>query len=96
MGKTEKQLLKSLRYNETLVSIANDDILLVTRNTKGNLLPGYSQSMTLREAVDFGAWDSVSGTMEYEVTLHPDHYKNPIPVYVKNGFAYGIEIDENA
>lgn len=42
---------------------------LVERNTKGNLLPGSTEQMTLKEAVTSGQFNTFGGTMSFSVTL---------------------------
>lgn len=98
MSKFEKikaSLIAQLRFDETLIEVAPDDIVEVSRNTKGNLLPATTQEMTLKEALAYGAWSTESGTMEATVRLSPNVYENPVNIYVKNGFAYGVERDES-
>lgn len=94
--KIEKQITESLFAGETLITVGNDDILSVTRNTAGNMLPGFAQEMTVAEAISFGAWCTSQGTMECSVTLHPGHYEKPLPVHNNNGFIYAVEpaVDE--
>jgi len=90
MNKTKKSIIDNLRWNESLIEIGADDIVEVSRNTTGNLLPAFTQEMTLKEAIEKNAWDTCSGTMEAMVRLSPSVYDDPIRVCVKNGFAYGI------
>lgn len=93
MENFKRNLIKSLRHNESLVDIDQEDILQVTRTTKGNFIPGNPQKMTVKEAVAYGAWDSVRGTMQSEVTLHPDFYEKPLTVSFNHGFVYAIDND---
>ncbi len=90
------KIKKQLLAGETLITVENYDILSVTRNTAGNILPGFAQEMTVAEAISFGAWGTSHGTMECRVTLHPDHYEKPLPVHNNNGFIYAVEpaVDE--
>lgn len=94
IDKTKQSIIANLHWNEKLVEIARDDIVVVSRNTKGNLLPATEQEMTLDEAIAYGAWSTVAGTMTASVTLSPRVYEHPVAVTVKNGFAYGIYCEE--
>lgn len=87
---TRKEILKSLMPNQELVELDNDDVLLVKRTTKGNMLPAYSQQMTVGDAKKYGAWDLCNGTMEFFVCMHPDVYEDALTVQNHNGFVFAI------
>ncbi len=92
---TKYELLKSLPFGQRLVDIQPDDILEITRCTTGNFLPGYTQKLTCREAVDAGLFDSVHGTIDVRVRLDPETYEKPSAVSrLRSGYVYAIEIDE--
>lgn len=75
MSISKKKLMKA---NE-LMPVPNDAELLVTRNTAGNQLPGFTQRMTVKEAIKYGAWDTVQGTMSYQVNLvNSQEYDPPV------------------
>lgn len=87
---TRNEILKSLMPNQELVELDNDDVLLVKRTTKGNMLPAYSQQMTVGDAKKYGAWDLCNGTMEFFVCMHPDVYEDALTVQNHNGFVFAI------
>ena len=69
MATTElKKFAKRLSFNELVVFLDKSDEVSVGRNTRGNLNPAFVQSMTVSEAVAFGAWDTSRGTMEANVS----------------------------
>lgn len=79
-----------MRKNE-LFPVPKDANLLVTRNTKGNLLPGFTQQMTVKEALKYGAWDTSHGTMEYTVKLVDAHEYDP-PIFSSVFLFQGIPV----
>lgn len=60
----------TLRYHQLLTL---DTLLKITRNTKGNELPGHTFSATLGEAIENGWLSDDGGTMSYSVAIHPRH-----------------------
>lgn len=67
---------KLKKMYDHVVQLTNQDILIVSRNTTGNLQPAFTQKMTVREALEYGAWDTTHGTMAASVRMHPEHHKN--------------------
>lgn len=57
------------RHGGEIVELSNDDVVIVARNTHGNMLPPVVNKMTISEAVAFGAWDTSRGTMDVDVRL---------------------------
>ena len=68
MNTTPRSVAKSLDPSRYAAFLSPDDQVTVTRNTRGNLNPGFTQTMTVEEARAFRAWDTVSGTMSASVT----------------------------
>ena len=60
----------TLRYHQI---VTPDTLLTITRNTKGNELPGHTFSATLSEALEKGWLSTDGGTMSYSVSIHPRH-----------------------
>lgn len=60
----------TLRYHQ---NVTPDTLVNITRNTKGNELPGNSFSATLGEAINNGWLSTDGGTMSYSVSIHPRH-----------------------
>ena len=67
MSTSLRKFAKNLRINDLVVFLNPDDELIVNRNTRGNQNPGDSQSMSVKEAVKYGAWDTERGTMTASV-----------------------------
>lgn len=72
---TPRSLASRLAYNQLLVFLQADDLVTVSRNTGGNLNPDHRQTMTVREALGFGAWGTSQGTMTASVTHEGDSVK---------------------
>ncbi len=68
MTTTPRGIAKSLDPSRYAAFLSPDDQVAVTRNTRGNLNPGFAQTMTVSQARAFRAWDTVSGTMSASVT----------------------------
>ena len=68
MNTTPRGIAKSLDPSRYAAFLSPDDQVAVTRNTRGNLNPGFAQTMTVEQARAFRAWDTASGTMSASVT----------------------------
>lgn len=79
-----QQISRRLDSNEMLVLLNDGDEVEVCRNTAGNLLPGSKETMTVAEAIKFGAWDSSHGTIDAAV------YRNNRDVRLAGSRAYVI------
>lgn len=66
----DQKAASALAWNQLLVELRPDDVLTVNRNTKGNHNPGHTQELTVAEALHYGAWDTVQGTMAACVSWH--------------------------
>lgn len=60
----------TLRYQQL---VTPDTLLKITRNTKGNEIPGNTFGATLGEAIEKGWLSTDHGTMSYSVAIHPRH-----------------------
>ena len=83
MSNNLHNLAKSLNTDELVVFLNADDALTVSRNTRGNLNPGYVQSMSVSEAIKFGAWDTTHGTMSAAVSYNG----SPVGLIGKRAYA---------
>ena len=94
-AQTKQMIINNLKWNEIFIEVSPDDVLMVSRNTKGNQIPAFTQEMTMAKAVAYGEWDTTKGTMESIVTMSPNFYENAIDVHKKNGLVYGIFTDDS-
>lgn len=58
-----RTLASRLGTNQLGVFLNADDVLTVVRAVKGGQLPSDTCSMTVSEALEYGAWDTSRGTM---------------------------------
>lgn len=66
---TFKSIARNMHFNQYCVFLRPNDVVTVTRNTKGNMLPGFSQEMTVSEALKFNAWSTERGAMTASVVF---------------------------
>lgn len=80
---------KSWSYIED-VQVPTTTLVKVSRVARGSFNAPYEQNMTISEAVKFGAWDSVDGTMYANVTIAEGDHAGCVVVRGqrtrKNGF----------
>ena len=58
------------------IRLKKDTLLVITRNTTGNLLPGWTLEVTLGQAIDDGYLSSVNGTIDVSFKIHDSERKN--------------------
>ncbi|MCA3018813.1 MAG: hypothetical protein ING73_11690 [Rhodocyclaceae bacterium] len=69
MSSSNKIISNRLRHDEYAVLLDKSDEVTVSRAEKYSLNKPFLQTMTLGEAVQYGAWDTTNGTMSAEVNF---------------------------
>lgn len=83
MSTSLRRFAKSLHYNDLVVFLDADDELTVSRKIRGSLNPGYVQSLSVSEAIKYGAWDTTNGTMTASVS----YSGSPVGLFGKRVYA---------
>lgn len=58
----------SLPWNRLMVQLLPEDVVVVWRNTRGNLNPGYEKEMRVSDALTRWVWGTSQGTMDVSVS----------------------------